>query len=268
MWLTMARRKRKIKKYYTISVTSDYSGKKSRVYRCRFNFIQVILVCALLILCMAVGLTYYWYTNLSGMEDKVTAFKELIAKQEQTIISLGNEKNELESSNVILGDMLSKAENELLARDEAESEERIPSLFPIDGAVLVSNLEKVTKPYIEGLGEITEDVLSQTMQMIAEEYSSVLVFEANQSCDMVAAGAGIVRSVGEDDLFGAYVIVDHGNGYESVYRNNGDLKVDAGDKVFKGQLIFVNCDEEAFLGVQIVLDGNYVDPLSVINTNG
>jgi len=264
----MARKKRKIKKYYTISVTSDYSERKSRVYRCRFNFIRVGILCSLLILIMAVGLTYYWYTNLIGMEEKVGTFKTLISEQESTIVRLGNENEDLESENEILADLLSKAEDEILARDNEAAKQHIPNLFPIKGSVLVADLNDVAQPYIEGLGEITEETRNQTLTNITEEYDNVIVFMSNQTSDMVAAGAGTVTSVGEDNLFGAYVVVNHGNGYESVYRNHGDMKVDVGDEVVIGQIIFVNTEEEVYFGFQIVSDGNYVEPLTIINTNG
>lgn len=264
----MARRKRKIKKYYTISVTSDYSAKKSKVYRCRFNFIKAGILCSLLILVIAMGLTYYWYTNLSGMEEKVSTLKTLVAEQEDTIVRLGNENADLESENEILADLLSKAEDEILKAKTEDEEQHVPTLFPIKGSVLVADIRDVSDLYFAELGDITEDTKNQTEAVIAEEYNSVLVFKANQSSDMVASGAGIVTSVGEDNLFGAYVVVDHGNGYETVYRNNGDMKVDVGDELVCGQLIFVNTEDGNYFGFQIAADGNYVDPLTIISTNG
>lgn len=264
----MARKKRKINKHYTITVTSDYSAGKSKVYRCRFNFIRVGIICFTIILLLVLWHTYFWYSNLKGMEAKVSTFKTAISEQEQTIIRLGNELEDSESENEILTDLLSKAEIDILNREEADAQKHMPVLFPVKGSVLVSDLEDVSVPYMAGLGEITEDKRQQTEKDIAEEYNNVFVLKANQTSDMIASGAGTVTRVGEDDLFGAFVVVDHGNGYETVYRNNGDMKVDVGDELVRGQLIFVNTEDDNFFGFQVVHNGNYVDPLTVISING
>ena len=56
--------------------------------------------------------------------------------------------------------------------------------------------------------------------------------------DIVASDGGTVTWSGYDDSgYGYYVIIDHGNGYLSLYGHCSSLAVSEGDKVYKGQTI-------------------------------
>ena len=56
--------------------------------------------------------------------------------------------------------------------------------------------------------------------------------------DIVASDCGTVTWAGYDDSgYGNYVIIDHGNGYYSLYGHCSAVAVSQGDKVYKGQTI-------------------------------
>ena len=56
--------------------------------------------------------------------------------------------------------------------------------------------------------------------------------------DIVASDGGTVTWAGYDDSgYGNYVIIDHGNGYYSLYGHCSAVAVSQGDKVYKGQTI-------------------------------
>ena len=50
-----------------------------------------------------------------------------------------------------------------------------------------------------------------------------------------AAGAGVVRIAGMDDVYGLYVVIDHGSDVQSLYGHADTLLVDAGARVAEGQ---------------------------------
>ena len=52
-----------------------------------------------------------------------------------------------------------------------------------------------------------------------------------------AAGAGVVEKAGDSGAYGLVVIIDHGNGYKTVYAHCSSLNVSTGDSVQKGQFI-------------------------------
>ena len=85
---------------------------------------------------------------------------------------------------------------------------------------------------------------------------------------MITTGTGVVVSVGADETYGTKVIVDHGNGYQSVYRNNGVALVKDGEELGTGYIIFTVGEENQELGYQIMKDEEYIDPMQLIDING
>ena len=62
--------------------------------------------------------------------------------------------------------------------------------------------------------------------------------EAAQGSDIVAADDGLVSFVEENMKgLGKTVIIDHGNGFSTVYAHNSEILVKAGDEVKQGQVI-------------------------------
>ena len=64
------------------------------------------------------------------------------------------------------------------------------------------------------------------------------------------------------------VVLDHGNGYQSVYRNNGTALVKNGETLGKGYIIFSLGDDNQELGYQIMQNDQYIDPMTLIDING
>jgi murein DD-endopeptidase MepM/ murein hydrolase activator NlpD len=54
---------------------------------------------------------------------------------------------------------------------------------------------------------------------------------------IVAAGAGTVTTAGYGRSQGNYIVINHGNGFTTTYMHCSKLKVSAGEKVEKGELI-------------------------------
>lgn len=241
----MKRKKRKIKKHYTISVTSDYSSFKTKYYRSRFNILRMCVVTMIIAVLITIGLTVFEYYQLSTIEEKLSSFRTIISEQETMIDELNKERADLKSLNEVLSATvgMQAVENE---EEKKENEEKhLPSQFPLTGSAMI--VEQDTE---------------------AEDYEPIIVFEMSAMSDVIAAGDGIVTSVREDSKFGTFISIDHGNGYVTIYRNAGDPKVMEGDEVVRGAIIFIGSGEGDILGYQVMQDNEFVDPMSVIEING
>ena len=71
-----------------------------------------------------------------------------------------------------------------------------------------------------------------------------------------------------DTEYGTKIVVDHGNGYCSVYRNNGTALVKTGEELGKGYILFTIGEDNQKLGYQIMKDDAYIDPMTMIDING
>ncbi len=83
-----------------------------------------------------------------------------------------------------------------------------------------------------------------------------------------AAGAGTVTEAGTDDVYGEYVVVDHGNGLQSLYGHASRLFVEPGDRVQRHQVIALSGSTGRSTGphlhFEIRANGEAVDPLAFV----
>jgi murein DD-endopeptidase MepM/ murein hydrolase activator NlpD len=83
-----------------------------------------------------------------------------------------------------------------------------------------------------------------------------------------AAGAGMVKAAGIDEIYGHYVVIDHGNRIESVYGHASKLFVTAGDRVRRAEVIGLTGSTgrstAPHLHFEIRRDGKAVDPLAFV----
>lgn len=93
-------------------------------------------------------------------------------------------------------------------------------------------------------------------------------FTATEGSTVVAAGKGVVTAVEEDEVYGSRVVIDHGNGYVSIYRNKGESQVKAGDEVVSGTTLFMVTEDNRQLGYQIKENDVYIDPTTIIAIKG
>ena len=108
---------------------------------------------------------------------------------------------------------------------------------------------------------------SASMTVITEG-DPMVEFTATEGSTVVAAGKGVVTAVEEDEVYGNRVVIDHGNGYVSIYRNKGESQVKAGDEVASGTTLFMVTEDNRQLGYQIKENDVYIDPTTIIAIKG
>ena len=83
-----------------------------------------------------------------------------------------------------------------------------------------------------------------------------------------AAGAGIVADVGEDPLYGHFVLLDHGGGYGSLYAHASATFVKTGDPVHQNEVIALSGSTgrstAPHLHFEILRENEPVDPLTIL----
>lgn len=92
---------------------------------------------------------------------------------------------------------------------------------------------------------------------------------ANSSgTNILAAGEGIITFSGNQSGYGKTIIINHGNGYKTLYAHNRKLLVTVGDKIKKGQAIgkmgSTGRSTGSHLHFEVHKDGNPIDPLKVL----
>lgn len=182
------------------------------------------------------------------------------------------EKKELSEKVTLLSNQLTA----WIEEEEAQAQKKVPTGLPVSGKVITIESEPIiiaTEP--EGTGqEETDDEAAENggetaegEETVVEQEIPTVVFGVKKETQIVAAGAGEVKSV-ESGADGTSVMIDHGNGYVSVYLFKGNAKVKVGDEVLRGTLLFEVTSNNAKFSFQILENGNYVNPMDLMEIHG
>lgn len=83
-----------------------------------------------------------------------------------------------------------------------------------------------------------------------------------------ASGPGIVRDAGTDEVYGHFVLIDHGDGFQSMYGHASQLFVSQGDTVERNEVIALSGSTgrstAPHLHFELRKDGEAIDPLPYI----
>ncbi len=204
----------------------------------------VVEVTAAVLFILAVAIICKFVYDTITLKD---ARKEIV-NQIVTINDLTDENEALSVENDTLSSkvaVLSETVSKKAATEDAISQEAIenalPKGFPLSG--------------------------SATMKE-AQEGDPMLIFTASHGINVITTGTGTVISVDVDEVYGTKVVIDHGNGYKSIYRNNGTALVKNGEELGKGYILFSIGEDNQELGYQMMQDDEYIDPMLLIEING
>ena len=244
----MQRKKHKRKMNHVVIVTSDAADASVKQFRIRPWALQLIILLLCVVIGVLIGVLVYEEQIWQAMSRSNNEKQETILALEEEKQILNAEKEQLETQITELNDKIQilsntvnekvQNENELTAQLEQQS---LPTDFPLNGS---ASMEEVT------------------------EGDPMCVFTASAGITVVATANGTVTTVNDDGEYGHNVWVDHGNGYVTIYRNQGDAMVKQGDSVVQGTTLFMIGEDNTKLGYQMLKDGTYINPMDMLAISG
>lgn len=230
---------------HVVIVTSDAENASVK----RFRFKSWIVWIVIIVVCMVIGalLGYIayeerlWNAANQKMNQTIEEYKEIETTLKKENEELRKEVESLSNKVVVLSDTITQlkaTEEELNAKIEKVV---TPTLLPITGSATI------------------EEVM---------DTEPISIFTAAKGAVVVATAAGVVTEVGEDAVYGYHIVIDHGNGYETIYRYQSDPQVATGDSVSQGGTLFVIDKDNTKLGYQIKKDGAFIPPAEMMEIKG
>lgn len=252
---------RKSKTSYTVMIISDSAQRHHREFHIKAGAVGVVSLLTFLLLVGMICYLVYSSITLSDSMERSKRQLEEISQLKELNEQLEIEKEELQGKIAILSETVNQKVEEERIRLAQEEQDHLPKGFPLSGTAQVKN---------ESNAEVqeTEDEEETATVMRADEEKKEIIFIASAGSSVIASGAGTVTAVGADAEYGKVVIIDHGNGYVSNYRNNGEALVKVGSEVARGDILFVIGEENADTGYSISKNDTYVDPMEMIEING
>jgi murein DD-endopeptidase MepM/ murein hydrolase activator NlpD len=244
----MMSKKHKRKRNHMILITSDATDGKTRLLRLNSHWFQVVICFICILVGTASGYLYYESRQWQVNDDNQAVIEELqLQIQELTELSEQQNKNwesqQAAYENKIL--VLSETVNQKTEVEEelrqSIAKESTPTEFPLTGSASIQ----------EGT-----------------EGEPICIFTAMKGTTVVATAKGTVTAVNDDAEYGHNIWVDHGNGYQTIYRNQGEPVVEAGDSVAQGTTLFLIGEDNTKLGYQMMKDGSYINPMELLTIYG
>lgn len=240
----MGRRRHKRKNSHVVIVTSDAADSKMKQFRVRPWVVQTLV----LLLSVAAGLAIGYFVYEKDILDSepgeivnVVQDEAAIARLEEEKASLESQIDDLNSTIQILSETVTqKTESERVLAEQIE-QQFLPTVFPLTGSA-------TEEPPPEG--------------------DPICVYTAKAGAMVVTTGSGTVYAVVDDSEYGHSVWIDHGNGYMTIYRNKGEVKVRQGDTVTQGSTIYLIGEDNNVLGYQMMKDEVYIDPMDMLDIHG
>jgi murein DD-endopeptidase MepM/ murein hydrolase activator NlpD len=113
--------------------------------------------------------------------------------------------------------------------------------------------------------------ITQTRHAMGDEHTGLDIAVPTDSY-VRAAGSGTVRDAGSDEIYGRYVLIDHGDGFETLYGHVSRVFVRSGDRVERHEVIALSGSTgrstAPHLHFEIRKDGQPVDPLAYVRQPG
>lgn len=238
----MTEEKKRGRKYkYTLMLFTD--SKEGNVRQLQIDPVVVETLAAVLVVTLVVLAVV---CRFRGKE--LAVLRETCADQAVQIQTLETEngdfrvrQEEFAQKVTVLSDTINRMVEEEEKEEEKEAKARMPIGFPMTSSASVEQVHDV-EPMVKLTG--------------AEPGS------------IVATGNGVVDSITSDSAYQHCIKIDHGNGYISIYRNDGEVMVREGIEIVRGSILYVIGEDNTQLGYQILYEGEYVDPMELLNING
>ncbi len=201
---------------------------------------------AIIVIGLIISMMVHNHKLKNSLEDAELAVSDLSASNtmlEQTVTALNDQIDADKEAFSKIEDTISKKEEEEAASAE---EAAVPYALPISNAKAVL----VEDPYGDSNGGQTNGI----------------VFTTTKGAIVAAAANGIIMHVDSDESNPFYtrgIVIDHGNGYITYYRMNGDVATEEGMTVSQGDVLAV-LTEDGYVAYEIKKDGEFVDPRSMI----
>ena len=247
----------------TIMVVPD-DGSISRSYRITYGRLRILMVVGLMAGIMFLGMAGSWW-YLSARASQVSDL-------EGRLEAMGREQVRLEAVAADLA--LAEAQ---YARLRSLLVPSLPrgggGIWPplLGGSASEGELEGVgvggaTIPNVWPLSE--KGLVTQGLLQGVDGDHPGLDIAVQTDSYIRAAGGGKVVEVGTDEVYGLFVVIDHGEGYSTVYAHTSAQMVEQGQQVREREVIALSGSSgqstAPHLHFEILLNGNAVDPLTMV----
>lgn len=240
--------KRKRKENYTLMLFVDSKEGRIRQMGIGPTLVETVALIVLAAFIILLFICVRGRSRINALEAEVESQTEKIEKLTADITELTEEnaslvslREELTDKVIILSDTINMKVEEEEAQEQVRAQAHMPVGFPMSSSASLEEADG-EDPMVKLVGTVGNSI--------------------------IASADGTVASISTDSSYLHCIKIDHGNGYNSIYRNDGDVMIKEGDEVVRGAILYVIGEGNTELGYQITYDEKYIDPMDLINIDG
>lgn len=240
------------------------------------NISMIILTGIVLVVAVAFTLTYVAYNNRMARNTKMqTTNTQILSSADNEMLNMITNETDSKSVSSSVGKSVNEMENtEKIAINTSDYENKTKEEKPVENKKEETKQEEVKDPsFVKPAdGEIVKDYSKDNLvySSTLEEWTTHLGIDiAMQKTDVVKAVAdGKVKSIKNDPRYGLTVVIEHQNGFESIYSSLLTAEfITIGEEIKQGSTIATVGNTATFeiadtthLHFEIKKDGQNVDP--------
>lgn len=250
----------------TLLVVQDEGGETRSLHLSSRMVRGLLALGGLVLLGVALMLTSWWFLALDKARNwELQALVDSLEAERSQVLSFAQELERVEQEYELIRSLFGTAENPV-----APDLWLPPSGLPAGVSMPSGRDDQPDMPTgwpLTQPGYITQPLIAQG----TEDHPGLDIAVPTDSY-IRAAGSGRVLRVGEDPLYGFFVVLEHGSGYQTVYAHASALLVQRGQTVRRAEVIALSGSTgqstAPHLHFEILLDGLPVDPLSMVTQPG
>lgn len=234
---------------------------ETRNYEISYGLLKVLLgVAFLLVLVFVLMLSSWWLVatqaaRVTGLEEQVASLEEERSQVQELARNLAIAEQQYEQVRRLLGVEASRSPQEVA----------LPPLRA-EGASTVSVAGESARPTAWPLTRA--GFITQRRQVTGTGTHPGLDIAVPTDSYIRSAGSGTVMDAGVDEVYGRHILIDHGDGLQSMYGHASRLFVEPGEVVERNQVIALSGSTgrstAPHLHFEIRRDGEPVDPLAYV----
>lgn len=238
----MEEQNKKVRNKYAVMLVKEGDGGVITSHHIGTAICETVLIALFLVLVFFMCRMIYDHVVIKDLKTQLIEQMAIVNNLTDENESLTVENDTLASKVSVLSETVTKKAVTEDALSQEETENALPKGFPLSG--------------------------SATMEASTLDDKPIVKFSASVGVNIVSSGSGTVLSIEDDLEYGNRVIIDHNNGYRSIYRNNGEVLVKVGETLGKGYILFSVKDSNREVGYQVMQDEEYINPMDIMEING
>ncbi len=263
-----SRHKKKIRRQMIVA-SSDVNEKVKPV-----RIHKGLIYTGVTFVCITLGITIGYFANeagiIKGYTEGINMRNDRIAALETEVAGLNEVISTKDSEINVLSQTVLVKNEEIDSLNEEIDSMYIPTDFPMSGSATMTLTSDGEIPVIIFNGSEGDFCKATAAGTVIEIRTNPHDTDDGSIAEYYVAGENTDSSQEERRDLGYYTVItiDHGNGYCTVYMNDGDAVVSEGDRVSAGNTLYNLKSGSTSVGYKMILNGEYINPEEVMIISG